>query len=83
MPRPPAKAQSLADALAVKIAGGSDVAGSWLPSERDLAQEYGVDRSTVRRALRILGERGIIRVASGIGAQVGRNGALRLSLIHI
>ena len=77
MPRPPAKAQSLADELAVKIACGSDVAGSWLPSERDLAQEYGVDRSTVRRALRILGERGIIRVASGIGAQVGHDGALR------
>ena len=73
MPRPPAKAQSLADALAAKIAGGSDAAGSWLPSERDLAREYEVDRSTVRRALRILGERGIIKVTSGTGAQVGHH----------
>ncbi|MGH3922118.1 MAG: GntR family transcriptional regulator, partial [Pseudonocardiaceae bacterium] len=50
--------------------GQSYQRGSWLPSERELAQEYAADRSTVRRALRILGERGIVTVTSGAGAQV-------------
>jgi GntR family transcriptional regulator len=77
MPRPPAKAQGLADALAARIANGDFAAGSWLPSERDLAHQYGADRSTVRRALRILGERGIVTVASGTGAQVKPGDALR------
>jgi GntR family transcriptional regulator len=77
MPRPPAKAQCLADALAERIAAGRFAAGSWLPSERELAQEYDADRSTVRRALRILGERGIVTLASGTGAQVDPGGALR------
>ena len=77
MPRPPAKAQSLADALTARIADGSFATGSWLPSERELAHEYGADRSTVRRALRILDERGIVSVTSGTGAQVGSDGALR------
>ncbi len=61
MPRPPAKAQSLADALAVRIADGGFLPGSWLPPERELSQEYDADRSTVRRALRILGERGVVK----------------------
>lgn len=78
MPRPPAKAQSLADALALRITTGRLSEGSWLPSERELAQEYGADRSTVRRALLILNERGLVTVRRGTGTQVGQHdGALR------
>jgi GntR family transcriptional regulator len=77
MPRPPAKAHSLADALAERIANGDFEAGAWLPSERELAHEYSADRSTVRRALRMLGERGVITVASGTGAQIKPGDALR------
>lgn len=76
MPRPPAKAQSLAEALAVRIADGGFLPGSWLPPERELSQEYDADRSTVRRALRILGARGVVKVTSGMGAQVGQDEAL-------
>jgi len=76
MPRPPVKAQSLADALAARIADGGFATGSWLPSERELAHEYSADRSTVRRALRILGDRGIVSVTSGTGARVGSDGTL-------
>ena len=60
MPRPPAKAQSLADTLGTKITEGAYPPGTWLPSERELAEEHQVDRSTVRRTLRILAERGLI-----------------------
>jgi len=38
--------------------------GARLPSERELAEEHEVDRSTVRRALRILAEGGRITPAS-------------------
>jgi GntR family transcriptional regulator len=70
MPRPPAKAQSLADTLGAKITEGVYPPGTWLPSERELTEEHQVDRSTVRRALRILAERGLVILASGTGAQV-------------
>jgi GntR family transcriptional regulator len=77
MPRPPAKAHNLAEVLAERIAAGSFQTGYWLPSERELAHEYDADRSTVRRALRFLEERGIVTLASGTGAQVGTGDALR------
>lgn len=70
MPRPPAKAQSLANSLDAKITGGAYAPGVWLPSERELAEEHRVDRSTVRRALRILAERDLVTLATGTGAQV-------------
>jgi GntR family transcriptional regulator len=77
MPRPPAKAHHLAEAIAERISAGTFAAGSWLPSERELAQEYSADRSTVRRALRILAERRLVTLASGTGAQVHSDNALR------
>ncbi|HEY3896020.1 MAG TPA: GntR family transcriptional regulator [Pseudonocardiaceae bacterium] len=70
MPRPPAKAQSLADQLGAKIDEGLYPPGTWLPSERDIAEEHQVDRSTVRRALGILAERHRVILAAGTGAQV-------------
>jgi GntR family transcriptional regulator len=70
MPRPPAKAQRLADTLGATITEGAYPPGMWLPSERELAEEHQVDRSTVRRALRILAERGLVILAPGTGAQV-------------
>lgn len=70
MPRPPAKAQALADALASKISAGDLRADNWLPSERDLANTHGLDRSTVRRALQMLESRGLIALRVGVGAQV-------------
>ncbi len=41
-----------------------------LPAERDLAVEYGVAYQTVRHAMRLLRERGIIRTAHGRGTFV-------------
>lgn len=66
----PAKAQSLADRLRAKIDEGVYPSGAWLPSERELAEEHQVDRSTVRRALGILAERHLVILTAGTGAQV-------------
>ncbi len=70
MPRPPVKAQAVAADLAPKIFDGTYPAESWLPSERELAEEYEADRSTIRRALRMLEAQGLITVHKNTGAQV-------------
>lgn len=70
MPRPPAKAQNLANTLGMKIAEGVYPPDTWLPSERELAEGHQVDRSTVRRALRILAESELVILSPGTGAQV-------------
>ncbi|MFA1546629.1 GntR family transcriptional regulator [Actinomadura chokoriensis] len=70
MPRPPTKAQAITNALAARIVEGELDPGAWLPSERRLAIEYGADRSTVRRALRMLAEAGLVQLRHGAGAQV-------------
>ncbi|HET9257200.1 MAG TPA: GntR family transcriptional regulator [Pseudonocardiaceae bacterium] len=75
MPRPPAKAQNLANRIGAKIDGGLYPPGTWLPSERELAEEHQVDRSTVRRALGILAERRLVILAAGTGAQVPAPGS--------
>lgn len=50
---------------------GSLGPGDRLPSERDLAGELGVGRSSVREAFRVLEVMGLIRTATGSGPQSG------------
>ncbi len=75
MPRPPAKAQDLANRLGAKIDEGLYPPDTWLPSERELADEHQVDRSTVRRALGILAEHHRVTLTAGSGAQVPAAGS--------
>ena len=70
MARPPVKAQELADQLAAQIQSGDLKVGSWLPAERQLAESYGVGRSTARQAAQILAEAGLVELVSGSGARV-------------
>jgi GntR family transcriptional regulator len=60
----------LANYLARKIETG-ELTGR-LPSERDLATEYGVAYGTVRRAIELLRERGLVQSVHGRGAFVKR-----------
>jgi GntR family transcriptional regulator len=70
MPKPPTKAQAIADVIARHIDAGDLAPGSWLPSERQLAQIHGADRSTIRRALRLLEQRRLVVPHPGLGVKV-------------
>lgn len=58
--------------LEKKILLGQLNQGEILPSERDLATEYGVGRATIREVLRELNERGLIDIRPGRGTFVAR-----------
>jgi GntR family transcriptional regulator len=49
------------------ISSGSMAPGARLPSERDLAEHYGVSRSTLRRVLESLAAAGLVRRVPGRG----------------
>lgn len=70
MPRPPEKSHKFADVLAEQIADGTLVHGAWLPAERTLAEEHGMTRKTVRTAIDLLAERGLVERVAGSGAKV-------------
>ncbi|HEY8448401.1 MAG TPA: FCD domain-containing protein [Thermomicrobiales bacterium] len=60
----------LAALLEGQILSGELPVGTRLPSERQLAERYGVSRPIVREALRTLSERGLIAVLPGRGSFV-------------
>lgn len=60
----------LADLLSARIESG-DLTGR-MPAERDLAEDYEVAYGTVRRAMGILRERGLIETVHGRGTFVRR-----------
>lgn len=64
----PKAADVLAGRLREQILRGDLAEGSDLPTERDLGEQAGVSRATVREALRILDSEGLI------DTRVGRNG---------
>ncbi|MFI7179474.1 MULTISPECIES: GntR family transcriptional regulator [Streptomyces] len=62
----------ISDALRARIAEGVYAGG--LPSAAEIVREFGVARTTVRRALRALEESGEIRTIAGVGRQVAAVG---------
>jgi GntR family transcriptional regulator len=64
----------VADRLRERISAGEWPPGSRLPSEHELAVEYGVSRPTVRSALRRLAAAGLLRVRHGAGTFVTAHG---------
>lgn len=57
--------QQVADQLRELILDGVLSAGDRLPSEQDLGSQFGVSRSTVREALRVLASRDLIHTTRG------------------
>ncbi|MFE9242783.1 GntR family transcriptional regulator [Nocardiopsis sp. NPDC006938] len=66
----PPPSRRIADRLRSAIHDGDLLPGDRLPSERDLAQEYGTARNTAREALRILAEEGLVDRRHGSGVFV-------------
>jgi GntR family transcriptional regulator, transcriptional repressor for pyruvate dehydrogenase complex len=58
-------ANNLAAHLKQSILDGQHSVGESLPSERELMAQFGVSRSTVREALRMLGAQGLVEVKRG------------------
>jgi len=60
----------IADSLAEEIRGGIFDPGAQLPTEAQLAQRFGVNRHTVRRAVASLQDLGMVRIEQGRGTFV-------------
>ncbi|POX44766.1 winged helix-turn-helix domain-containing protein [Streptomyces sp. Ru72] len=57
-------AQEIADALRTRIRTGELKPGERLPTQAELAEEFGVERGTVRQALRVLQDDGLLSSVS-------------------
>ncbi len=60
----------LAEALKAEIASGQHPVGSLLPTEQELCEAHGASRYTVREALRLLAEDGLVERRQGRGTEV-------------
>jgi GntR family transcriptional repressor for pyruvate dehydrogenase complex len=73
----PVRRLKLSDNVAAQlermITEGSYAVDEKLPSERVLAEQFGVGRSTMREALRIVESNGLLRIEHGIGVFVASN----------
>ncbi len=65
--RPPLS-DIVAGKLASMVLDGVYQSGFQLPAERDLVKQFGVSRTTLREALKLLEESGIIEVKHGVGS---------------
>ncbi|MER5813338.1 GntR family transcriptional regulator [Streptomyces sp. NPDC002033] len=68
-PSPRGTYLTISAALRARIAEGAYPDG--LPSEAEIGREFGVARTTVRRALRALEEAGGVTTVAGVGRRVG------------
>jgi GntR family transcriptional regulator len=62
----------LKELLTEKIESGEWAPGRQLPGENELTQEYGVSRATVRQAMQLLENQGLVERFQGRGTFVGR-----------
>ncbi|GAA4600106.1 winged helix-turn-helix domain-containing protein [Streptomyces anthocyanicus] len=70
--------QEIADVLRERIRGGDLRAGDRLPTQAELAEEFGVERGTVRQALRALQEDGLLtNVSKGSPPRIAEPAAPR------
>jgi len=68
--REPRLSDKIAEAMRSAIVSRGLTAGTPLPSERELGEQFGVSRTVVREAVRALVAKGIVEVRSGSGLRV-------------
>jgi DNA-binding GntR family transcriptional regulator len=76
----PSLRHSLADALRARVRAGALSPGDRLPSEPQLAQQLGVSRSSLRAAITLLEEEGVLSRRHGSGTYVTHRPVLRNEL---
>ncbi len=62
--------EQVIDHLTEMITSGTWPAGTYIPTESELAQELGVSRTVVRECVRVLASRGMLSVRQGRGTTV-------------
>ena len=62
--------EKVSDQLAKKIRSGFSFTGGVLPSERQLATQFGVSRPVVREATKLLEFQGLVEIRQGLGIRV-------------
>jgi GntR family transcriptional regulator, galactonate operon transcriptional repressor len=65
-----ALAISVSDELVDRIVSGTYVPGSWIPTEVQLALEFGVSRTVIRESIQMLIGKGMLRIERGRGTAV-------------
>ena len=65
-----AKTRQVADTLYAEIIGGVHSYGTRLPAERQLSEQHGLSRNTIREALGLLERYGVIKRHAGSGSVV-------------
>lgn len=70
--------QQLADTLSHRILEGQLLAGDRVPSVRDLAEEFEVNRNTLLRTYALLNDAGIIENRRGVGFFVTDDAVVRI-----
>lgn len=60
--------EEIAVNLIQQVCDGIVSVGDKLPSERIMAEQFGVSRNVIREAIRVLGEKGYVQVQAGRGA---------------
>src|SRR5919201_2291520 len=73
-----ARYKRLAALLRARINSGELAVGQRLPSEKDLQDEYGMARETIRKAVGLLRSEGLVEVREGHGTYVRQRGEQKL-----
>jgi len=58
--------QDVVEQIQESIMAGTLKAGSMLPAERELKEQFGISRGTLREALRVLEQKGLIEIRTGV-----------------
>src|SRR5688500_12622260 len=72
--------RQIADRIRASIAAGDFDSTGRVPPEMVLAEQFGVNRHTVRSALAALAQEGIVRAVQGIGTMIERKERLNFPI---